>query len=422
MKKSTLMPVSGHLPGCPTCGSGSAIEGFLDEFAAEFRHAAAAGLCRLRQQGVGGEARHRIQLQEPWVLVVEDEVRTPEVATSNRRSDSKGVLVACSHRWTRDLRIEDVDLDTNLGPRDVWVETKISALKIGTDRGNYEGAEQVPGAPDYPRPVGDSSLGSVRGVGSEVGDLKVGERVFSRNWHQSGYILDRDQIAKVPDDVSDEDGVYAGLYSLCALSYTRCQYQSGETVAVVGLGVLGMGEVALGNAYGARVAAIGNSPIRLEMADRMGAHFCALYDDPRLSEKLDEWTGGSGVDLVINTANPWSAYRVSVEIVRSHGRVGILGLPGRGEPPLDFNPLSMEWFYSKSLTVTAVSGQASHFYSPEGRSNLDDSCRHVLSLMASGRVSPSRLITHRLPFDRMKEAYDMIDRREKNMLGVIFQW
>ena len=54
----------------------------------------------------------------------------------------------------RDLRMEEHPLDTdNLKSKDIWIETEISALKIGTDRGNYEGAEQVPGAPRLP-PMG----------------------------------------------------------------------------------------------------------------------------------------------------------------------------------------------------------------------------------------------------------------------------
>ena len=59
-------------------------------------------------------------------------------------------------RGPRDLRIEDLTLDTeNLEDDQIWVETEITGFKIGTDRGNYEGAEQVPGAPDFPRWVGD---------------------------------------------------------------------------------------------------------------------------------------------------------------------------------------------------------------------------------------------------------------------------
>ena len=79
----------------------------------------------------------------------------------------------------RDLRIEDQPLNTsNLKLDEIWVKTEISALKIGTDRGNYEGAEQVPGAPGYPRWVGDSNLGVVKAVGSDVHRVKVGDHYY----------------------------------------------------------------------------------------------------------------------------------------------------------------------------------------------------------------------------------------------------
>ena len=84
----------------------------------------------------------------------------------------------------RDLRIEEQHLDTNdLKPDEIWIKTEITAFKIGTDRGNYEGAEQVPGAPGYPRWVGDSNLGIVQGVGSAVSRVQVGDRVVTRQLH-----------------------------------------------------------------------------------------------------------------------------------------------------------------------------------------------------------------------------------------------
>ncbi|MBM3801198.1 MAG: zinc-binding alcohol dehydrogenase [Acidimicrobiia bacterium] len=325
----------------------------------------------------------------------------------------------------RDLRLEPLSLDTeNLKSHEIWVQTEITALKIGTDRGNYEGAERVPGAPDYPRYVGDSNLGIVRRKGSEVTRFAVGDRIFSRKPHVSDYIAaDHEELIKVPSGIAAEDAVYLGLYYVSALSYWRTYYQAGETVAVVGLGVLGMADVALGRAFGARVIAVGNSPIRLEMAKRMGAHLCVMSDDPALQEKLAEFAGSVGVDLVILTANPWSAYRTAMEIVRPNGRVAILGLPGRGEPPLDFNPLAMEWLYAKSLTLTAVTSPVSALYAPQGhRFSLTNTAPALLDLMAAGTIEPKKLMTHRLPCEKIQEAYEMIYRREKAMLGVLFQW
>ena len=134
-----------------------------------------------------------------------------------------------------DLRLEEQDLETrNLAPEEVWVETRITAFKIGTDRGNYEGAEQVPGAPGYPRWVGDSNFGIVRGVGAKVTQFHVGDRVVSTMHHQSEYVAPASKLLKVPDGVHPEDGVFVNLYSLSAHCYHKALFRPGETVAVVG--------------------------------------------------------------------------------------------------------------------------------------------------------------------------------------------
>ena len=206
----------------------------------------------------------------------------------------------------RDLRIEEHDLDSSdLGDHQVWVETVVSALKIGTDRGNYEGAEQVPGAPDFPRWVGDSNLGVVKGVGRAVTKFSIGDRVVTRYPHQSEYIANDDEmIVSVPEGIHPEDAVYAHLYTLSALCYRKAFFSPGENVAIVGLGVLGLGAVGLGPCFGANTIGIANSPVRMEMANKIGAHATFLSGDPDLKEKLDDVTDGVGVDLVILTANP----------------------------------------------------------------------------------------------------------------------
>jgi len=334
----------------------------------------------------------------------------------------------------RDLRIEEQHLDTNnLKPDEIWIKTEITAFKIGTDRGNYEGAEQVPGAPGYPRWVGDSNLGIVQGVGSAVSRVQVGDRVVTRQPHQSEYITKESaSIVKVPAGSHPEDAVYAHLYALSAHCYRKAHFQAGEYVAVVGLGVLGLGAVALGPLFGAQTVGLGNSPIRLEMAERMGARSAYMSDDPALQAKLEAFTNGVGIDLVILTANPWPAYRTSLQVVRPNGRISVVSLLGRGEPPLDFNPLAMEWFYSKGISIIAVSGPAGYLYpntaqhssldTIQNRFAADHAATHVLSLMADGRLEPKRLITHRFHYTEMVKAYEMAFHRQKSMLGVIFNW
>ena len=255
--------------------------------------------------------------------------------------------------------------------------------------------------------------------------IRVGDRVVTRAPHQSEYVVDEAQsVVRVPEGVDPEDAVWAHLYTLSAHCYRKAWFTPGENVAVVGLGVLGLGAVALGPFFGARVVGLGNHPGRLQMATDMGAEAAWLSDDPDLEARLDEFTGGAGIDLVILTANPWPAWRTACEVVRDNGRVSVVALPGRGEEPLDdFNPVAMEWFYNKGIALVAVSGRGGYLFpSAEGdRFDAVRTCEHTLSLMERG-LAPSRLITHRLPYTRMAEAYEMIYRREKGMLGVIFQW
>ena len=329
-------------------------------------------------------------------------------------------------RGPRDLVIEDHPLDTrNLGPNDVWGETIISGFKIGTDRGNYEGAEDVPGAPTYPRWVGDSNLALVKAVGSGVTRFKPGDRVVSRQPHQSEWVADQHaSIVRVPDGIDSEDAIWAHLYTLSGLCYRKASFVPGEYVAVVGLGVLGLGAVGLGRWMGARTIGIGNSSIRNEMAMQMGAHVTFMHDDPDLAARLDDYTNGNGVDLVILTANPWPAYRASVEMVRENGRVSIVSLLGRGEEPADFNPLAMQWFYLKGISLIAVNGTAPYQYPQANADRMEwnKQCEFVLQLMADGNLRPSRIVTHRMHYSRMKDAYEMAYYREKTMLGVVFRW
>jgi threonine dehydrogenase-like Zn-dependent dehydrogenase len=331
-----------------------------------------------------------------------------------------------------ELVIEDQPLDTeNLGPRDVYVETELTAFKLGTDRGNYEGEPGIPGAGNsFPRTVGDSTVGIVRGVGSGVTRFSVGDRVVSQTGHRSAHVTREDDygatgnLVKVPEGVHPEDAVYAVLYSLSGYCYTKARFRPGEYVAVVGTGVLGIAAVAVGPIYGAQVAAIANSPVRLEMAKKMGAHAGFLSDDPDLQAKLDEFTLGNGVDLVILTANPWPAYKTACEIVRRSGRISVVALSGRGEADLDFNPLWSGYFYDKGISLIAASGVTEDTYPSESDQRWSSERRgeHILGLMEDGRLQPSKLITHRMHYTEIAKAYEMMETRDKNMLGVVFDW
>jgi len=327
----------------------------------------------------------------------------------------------------RDLRLEERDLDVKrLGPDEIYVETDYTSLSTGTDRGNYEGAERVPGAPDYPRWVGYNNAGTVMAAGSAVTRFKAGDRVFSLRAHQSAYIAkETETIVRIPDGVSSENASMTYLYHLGLHALRTGALFPGENVAVVGTGILGLTTISLARAFGARVAALSNSEYRMEFARKVGAHRAWFSDDPDLPQKLDEFTHGAGIDLAVLAANPWPAYRAAIESLRPGGRMSILSLPGRGEKDLDFNPLALKWMYAKSLMIKAVSGLPAYSYPlPDGapRFPVTRGCEYLLDLMQDGAIRPLDLVTHQLPYDQAKDAYEMAFGRDKSMVGVIFKW
>tara|TARA_B100000745_G_C20141237_1_gene391254 strand:- start:254 stop:1252 length:999 start_codon:yes stop_codon:yes gene_type:complete len=319
------------------------------------------------------------------------------------------------------IEIQEAKLKNDLEPDEIRAKTVISALKLGTDRGNFEGAEDVPGAPTYPRWVGDSNLAIVEEIGSNVQQFKVGDKVIAQLPHQSEWIAsENSNVCVVPEGIKDEDAVWATLYSLSGFCYTKGGFIPGENVAVVGLGILGLGAIALGPIYGAnKTIAIGNSEIRNKMAESVGADHSVLSDDKNLEEKLNEFTNNEGIDLVILTANPWDAYISSLKSVRSGGRIANVALSGRGEEATSFNPFPMEHFYFKGISIIAVSGG----YPTNPRMAIwKTRCLSILNLMKKNKLNPSVLNTHRMNYTKIPEAYDLMTKRDKQMLGVIFDW
>ena len=299
--------------------------------------------------------------------------------------------------------------------------------------------------------------------------FKVGERIVTRWPHQSDYVFDERTgdavdnfeygtdpedaeggsagadgnddngnfgdlggMLKVPTSVAAEDAVWAWLWTLSAQCYYKSLFRPGETVAVVGLGTLGMGCIALGKPLGARIIGIANSPLRADMAMNNGADATFLYSDPDLQQKISDFTAGDGVDLVILTANPFPAHKTACEIVRNNGRVGIVALTGRGEPAPEFNPLDMNLFYAKGISLVAITGPEGDLYpAMDERTPWDSGYplvtgskagRFTMELIEKGRLMPSKIITHRLASRDIPQAYDLIYERSKELLGCIFEW
>ena len=311
-----------------------------------------------------------------------------------------------------DLRIESEPFDTDaLEPDQVLVRTLYSGFSTGTDLGNYLGhSTDLPGAPDYPRGVGYSNVGIVTHVGTAVTQVQPGDTVFSIKPHRSAFVAGKDDLlVPVPAGLDLEQVSLGYLINLGVCALRSARYQTGERVAVIGLGVIGLCTVALGHAMGAPTAAIANDPTRAQLATRLGAR------NPQ------GWT--EGADIVVLTANTWSAYRTALDIARYGGRISVLGFPGRGQDPPDFNPLDPHWFYGKQLTLTAAGFAPRIECRPADiRFNLRRNLIAIFEWMQSGALDLRPIISHRIPYDRMLDAYELARAHSKQLTAAVFDW
>jgi threonine dehydrogenase-like Zn-dependent dehydrogenase len=170
---------------------------------------------------------------------------------------------------------------------------------------------------------------------------------------------------------------------------------------------------------------------------RLGAHASYLAEDPDLPKKLERMFGSTsllhglwmktsqavGVDIVVLTANTWSAYRLSMDLARLAGRVSILGFPGRAQEPPDFNPLDPRWVWHKQLTLLGAGYAPEVDCPPEDlRFNMRRNLQYILDMMAAHRPRLESVISHRLPASRMVEAYELAREHSKTLVAAVFDW
>jgi threonine dehydrogenase-like Zn-dependent dehydrogenase len=342
-----------------------------------------------------------------------------------------------------DVRLDDVASGTRpLGPYELRVQTELTALSPGTETRIYTGLEQERFAyrVQYPFAPGYNNVSRVIEVGDSVSEYRVGQRIFSRMPHQSESIVAEksapdapraaspnvpasyDVIAPVADNVKSEHAVFTHLFLLGFNALHRADYRFGENVAVIGLGVVGLGAVAMAHLGGARVSAIGNNPARLEAARALGADEAWQNGDDDQG-RAKRFGGEAGIDIIIVCADTWDALKTAITLARRSTRIVVLAFPGVGQGAADFDPFAPADFYNRNLSYISAGWMASDDYPPEyQRFTVKRVYRYVLDRMASGALDLSPVPTHRFPIAQIREAFDLVISKDKSAIGIVLDW
>ena len=333
----------------------------------------------------------------------------------------------------RDIRVEDVPDPVLPGPEGVIVTVERTAI-CGSDLHLYHDAPTGVGIR-----LGHEVIGTVAESGPHVRNLKRGDRVLVSGVIGCGVcrpcLAGQPNVCRagksaafgtvpdlpggqaeamavpfadlfalpIPEGVADDEAVLlTDILPTGYLGALRASIRPGSTVAVVGLGPVGIMALQCAELFGpARILAIDMVPERLARAEALGAEPIDARDAPGSAQVL-EATGGWGADSVIEAVGADATVLDALSCVATGGTVSIVGVNLSMELPF---PMGL--VFLKSLTVRTV-------FAP-----IPGTWSSLVPLVQSGRLALGGTFTHRMGLSQAPQAYELFDSRTDGVLKVL---
>lgn len=296
--------------------------------------------------------------------------------------------------------------------------------KIGQE-GLMTTIRQVQAKLSEPMTMGYSSAGLVLAVGEGVDRYRPGDRVASNGPHAGVVAVPMNLCARVPENVPFDHAAFAVIGSIGMQGVRLARVSLGETVLVIGLGLIGLMAVQMLRAAGVNVIGTDLDEERCRLAERFGA----LHARPNLSAGIvEDATDGVGADAVLITAATSSngPIELAAESVRQKGRIVLIGVVGLDIPRKPMYLKEAEFVVSCSYGPGRYAPdyeQRGHDYPPgHVRWTEQRNIQAVLDLMGGGGIDIEPLITHRFPIDDATKAYEMIESGSEPFLGVVLNY
>jgi predicted dehydrogenase/threonine dehydrogenase-like Zn-dependent dehydrogenase len=310
-----------------------------------------------------------------------------------------------------------------------WVKQVIDKIKT---EGFMEAWRQSQARLDTPVPLGYSCAGIVVEVDTNEGDFRIGDRVACSG---SGYashaefnVVPKNLCVKIPDNLSFEDASYVALGGIAMEAIRLAKIEFGYNVGVIGLGLLGQLAVQILKTAGCHVLGVDLLSEKCKLALVHGAEAVALVGKDNPVALAREFTKGEGLDAVIIFASTPSnePLEQAAEMCRERGRIIACGLIGLNIP--------REIFYKKELDFAVSRAWGPGLYDPDyeernlkypfpyvrwtAKSNMEE----FLKMLSSGNVKVEKLTTHKFPFEKALDAYNMVLSKKEETIGVVLTY
>ena len=262
-------------------------------------------------------------------------------------------------------------------------------------------------------PLGYSNVGVV--TETSVNDFTVGDRVVSNGPHSEIISVPKNLAAKIPDNVSDIQASFTVVGSIALQGIRLLSPTFGETVAVIGLGLIGQIAIQILKSNGVRVIGIDIDKNKCLIAESFGVETIISKNNSNMIEDILSRTNGHGVDgTIITAANKNNdIISQSAKICRKRGKIILVGITG-----LDLN---RDDFYKKELTFQVSCSYGPGRYDDNYEANGNDyplpyvrwtekrNFIAVLNAISLGQINIKPLVSKIVQLDKYKDVYSSED-------------
>ena len=316
------------------------------------------------------------------------------------------------------VEVQEFDV-ASPGPDEVLIRTEVSLISPGTEGAGLMDRPNTGGK--FPKRPGYSNVGVVEEVGANVKAFAPGDRVASHAGHGDRVVVSVDRgVVRVPEGVKSEHAAFSSLAAISLQAVRKARVELGESVLVVGQGLVGNLALQLARLQGGcPVIAADLDERRLVFSRKVEADGTIDMEKEDLVAATQAFTGGEGAQVVIEATGEPEPIVPAFQAAAWCGRVVLLGST-RGETErVNF----YQDVHKRGLTIlgahNAVRPKAER---SAGFWPVEEDVRLVLELMAGGRLQVAPLLTTRLPAYDASEGYRLIMEKKRDALGILLDW
>ena len=318
-------------------------------------------------------------------------------------------------------RLESFPVPSLAKPTDVLIETEYSIVSAGTElacRAGIEGWAPLPFCPGY------GSVGKVIALGDEVKHVSIGQRVLTFGKHAKHALADA-VVVPVPEGLDPAHATFARMASIAITAVRVSEAELGDTVAVIGLGLVGNLAAQLFALSGCEVIGIDPSPARRAQAKACGiAH--VLASGPDVQAQVAALTAGRLCGTVVEATGLSSvALDTAPVLCGKQGEIVLLGSP-RAPHTADVTPFLSQLHLCRPTATMKGALEWRYPLKDDGegfaKHSIERNVRQLLRLLAQGKLKIAPLLTHRASPADCQTVYEGLTHQKDVYTGVVFDW